>query len=89
MALYTTAQLKRALKTQRTIESFQTKIDSLTGKLSKILGGGGGSDLPIPFKTGKPGRKPKRKMSVAAKAKLSAAAKKRWAKAKAAGRKRL
>jgi hypothetical protein len=89
MALYTTVQLKRALKVQRKIESHQKSIEKLTGTLTKVLGGGGGSDLPIPFKTRKPARKPKRKMSAAAKAKISAAAKLRWKKAKAAGKSRL
>jgi hypothetical protein len=80
------ATLKKALKFQRKIESYQTSIGKLTGKLSALLGGGGGSDLPIPFKAG---RRKKRKMSAAAKAKLSAAAKLPWKKAKPAGKSRL
>jgi hypothetical protein len=82
---YTTTQLKKALKIQHTIEFLQSKIDSLTGKLEKVLGGGNGG-MPSPFKAGKSARKPKREMSAAAKAKISAAAKLRWKNARAEGR---
>lgn len=81
MITYTAAKLKLAHAIQRTIESLDAKIQKQTAKLNKILG----HDAPAP-QGAKRGRKPKRHMSAAAKAKISAAAKKRWAKVKAAGK---
>jgi hypothetical protein len=75
MAQYTTSQLQRALKTQRTIESLQSRIDSLTNKLSKILGGGG-NGIASPFIS----PKGKRKVSAAGRARMAAAQQARWAK---------
>jgi|HubBroStandDraft_6_1064221.scaffolds.fasta_scaffold403438_2 hypothetical protein len=75
MAQYTTSQLQRALKTQRTIESLQSRIDSLTNKLSKILGGGG-NGIASPFIS----PKGKRKVSAAGRVRMAAAQKARWAK---------
>jgi hypothetical protein len=86
MPRYTTTQLSKALKLQRKIESHQNGIEKLTAKLSGLLGGGG-NGVPASFTVKK--RKGRRKMSTAAKAKIAAAAKKRWAKARAAGKKRL
>jgi hypothetical protein len=74
MAQYTTAQLQRALKTQRTIESYRSRIDTLTNKLSKILGGGSG--IPSPFLA----PKGKKKFSATSRARMAAAQKARWAK---------
>jgi hypothetical protein len=71
-------QLKQAIRLREKIEALQTKLDHILG-----------SSGTTPAAKGKPGRKPRRKMSAAAKAKISAAAKKRWAKAKAAGKSRL
>jgi len=82
MVQYTAARLKLAHSIQRTIESLQTKIDRLTGKLTKVIEGGSGAVAPK-------GKRRRRKMSAAARKKIAAAAKARWAKAKAAGRSRL
>jgi hypothetical protein len=80
-------QLRRAAQ-------IKDQIESLESELSKILGGGG-NGVPSPARRGRPakvadvatqGMKPKRKMSAAGRAKIAAAAKARWAKAKAAGK---
>ena len=71
-------QLKQAIKLREKMEVLQSKLDQLLG-----------SSEGLPAAKGKPGRKPKRKMSAAAKAKISAAAKLRWKKAKASGNSRL
>ena len=71
-------QLKKAIKLREKMEVLQTKLDQLLG-----------SSESLPAAKGKPGRKPKRKMSAASRAKIAAAAKKRWAKVKAAGKSRL
>jgi hypothetical protein len=84
MVTYTAAKLKLAHAIQRTIESLDSKILKLTAKLNKILDHEPSTPHPV-----KRGRKPKRKMSAAVKAKLSAAAKLRWKKVKAAGKNRL
>ena len=81
---YTAAKLKIAHAIQRTIESLDAKILRQTAKLNKLLG----HEVPTPSGA-KRGRKPKRKMTAAGKAKISAAAKLRWKKAKAAGKSRL
>jgi len=65
------AQLKRAAKLKAQIERLQSKLESLAG-----------SDSPGPGR--KPGRK-RRKMSAAARRKISLAQKARWAKAKKKG----
>src|SRR5580704_5384768 len=78
MVQYSITRLKAAIKVQRTIESFQTKIDSLTGKLTRILGNG---DVPMTRAYGT-GRK---KMSAAGRARIAAAQKLRWAKLKGDG----
>ena len=62
------AQLKRAAKLKAQIERLQSKLESLAG-----------SDSPGPGR--KPGRK-RRKMSAAARRKISLAQKARWAKTK-------
>jgi hypothetical protein len=71
-------QLKKAIKLREKIEVLQSKLDQLLGATESL-----------PTAKGKPGRKPKRKMSAASRAKIAAAAKKRWAKVKAAGKSRL
>jgi hypothetical protein len=56
------------------------QITALESRLSKILGGSGGAGtIPAPLSTAKKGR---RKMSAAARAKIAAAQRARWAKAK-------
>jgi hypothetical protein len=59
----------------RHIADLKEKIDSLQDELSRLVGGGG----------------PKRKfrMSISGRAKIAAAQRARWAKAKTAGKKRL
>lgn len=76
MAYYSAAQLKIAHKIQRTIESFQTKIDSLNAKIARVLGGDGGAPI---------GRNGKHNMSAAGRARIAAAQKLRWAKVKREG----
>jgi hypothetical protein len=71
-------QLKKAIRLREKMEVLQAKLEQILGSADSA-----------PAVKGKRGRKPKRTMSAAAKAKLSAAAKKRWAKAKAAGKSRL
>lgn len=85
----------------RRAADIQDEIESLQGELNKILGGtdaGNGvkrrgrkpkvdGDVDR-FKEDR-GMKPKRKMSAAGRAKIAAAARARWAKAKAAGKKSL
>ena len=75
MYYYSTAQLKRAIQIQRAIESFERKIESLKAKVDKVLGGGAIA-IPLSTKTGG------RKMSAAAKARIAAAQRARWAKLK-------
>jgi hypothetical protein len=65
-------------KQLRKAADLRAKIDGLERQLAAILVGGGGVAAAEPVS------KPKRKMSAAAKAKISAAQKKRWAKEKAA-----
>lgn len=83
-------QLRRAA-------SIKDEIESLEGELSKILGGElGNAKRKYTKRTGGDvdkfkdahgmNGKPKRKMSAAGRAKIAAAAKARWAKAKAAGK---
>jgi hypothetical protein len=81
MATYTAAKLKLAHAILRSIEALDTRVLKLTAKLNKILGKDSAEVQPA-----KRGRKPRRKMSAAGKARISAAAKKRWAKAKASGK---
>jgi hypothetical protein len=71
-------QLKKAIKLREKMEVLQMKLDHILG-----------SSENLPAAKGKRVRKPKRKMSAAAKAKISAAAKLRWKKVKAAGKSRL
>jgi hypothetical protein len=70
----TTTQLRRAA-------DLKEKIAALTKELTSILG------TPDTVTTKAP--KKRKKMSAAARAKISAAAKKRWAKVKATGKKSL
>lgn len=68
------------------------KIESLNKELSAILGGFEvGNGLKASTSDGRKSRKGRKRgpMSAAAKAKIAAAARARWAKAKAAGKKRL
>ena len=82
-------------KALRRAADLKDQIESLSNELTRILSGGG-NGVPSPFsaRRGRPpgnGKKPtgKRNMSPAARAKIAAAAKARWAKAKAAGKKSL
>lgn len=65
----------------RKAAALREKIDSLSHQLSRILGS---TSTPA---AAKPARKPKRKMSAAARAKIAAAQKRRWAKQKKAAKK--
>src|SRR6266566_5225969 len=67
--------LKRAVAIRERIDGLQRDLDRLTGAKA------------APVKNGAPRRRKKRRMSVAARAKISAAAKARWAKRK--GRQRV
>lgn len=73
----TPKQLRQAAKIKERIESLQKELKSLLG------------ESKAPASTARTTAKPKRRMSAAAKAKLSKAAKERWAKVKASGKKRL
>lgn len=78
----TTNMLALANLTSRELTRAATikkRIESLEDKLRSILGGGPVSEVP----------RKKYKMSAAGRAAIAAAAKKRWAKAKAAGQKTL
>lgn len=80
-------QLRRAAE-------IKDKIESLQSELSKILGGGTevGNGLTASKRGRPPGhssRKPGRRMSAAARARIAAVARARWAKAKKAGQNRL
>ncbi len=66
----------------RKIANLKDKIEALQSELGKALAKAGG---PV----AKPGRKRQRKMSAAGRARISAAAKARWKKVKAAGKTRL
>lgn len=74
--------------------AIREKIDALERELARVLDLTAGA--PVTGSPARGGRTPaaptpkiKRKFSKAARAKMAAAAKKRWAKAKAAGRNRL
>ena len=67
-------QLRRAAAIKEQIESLEKELQQIFGAPSK-------ADSPLPP------RKKKRRMSAAARAKISAAAKARWAKVKAAKKK--
>lgn len=78
-------------KDLRRAAELKDKIESLQSELSKILGGGNG--VPSPARRGRPARGTesgemvkRRTMSAAGRAKIAAAAKLRWKKAKAAGK---
>jgi len=74
----------------RRAATIKEKIESLQKELSRILGGGGtgvgNGMLPISMTEKKHAGS---KMSAAGRARIAAAAKARWAKAKAAGKNRL
>ena len=72
------AQLRRAA-------DIKTRIEHLQKELTGVLGG---VRVSSPNASAKPVRK-KRKLNAAARKRISLAAKARWAKAKAAGRKKL
>src|SRR5207253_2306211 len=65
--------LKRAIAIRERIDGLQRDLDRLTGAQA------------APVKNGAPRRRKKRRMSAAARAKISAAAKARWAKRKGRG----
>jgi len=71
MAQYSSAQLKRAHAIQCRIESVQAKLDSLTSKLTDVLGGG---DVTSSISGNG--------ISAAGRARIAAAQKARWAKVK-------
>jgi hypothetical protein len=72
------AQLRRAA-------DIKTRIEHLQKELTRLLGNDRGSGPNAPVKPAKT----KRKLNAAARKRISKAAKARWAKAKAAGRKKL
>ena len=75
-------------KALRKAANLQEKIQKLQKKLNQILGG----EVPSPVKSTpapKKRKKGRKKMSAAAKAKMAALMKARWAKAKKAGKARL
>ena len=67
-------ELKQAVAIRERIDGLQRDLDRITGAQA------------APVKNGAPRRKQKRRMSAAARAKISAAAKARWAKRKGRGR---
>ena len=70
----------------RRAAGIKDKIEELQSQLNKLLGGDGvGNGSPAV----KPAKKTGRKMSAAGRARIAAAARARWAKVKAAGKKRL
>jgi hypothetical protein len=91
MSLPSTEQLKRALEIRAKIESLEQELDNLIGGTRNGAGYSGprrrmSGSVRTRVARGQPGR---RKMPAAAKAKLAAIARARWAKAKAAGKSRL
>jgi hypothetical protein len=64
-------QLKQAIKLREKMEVLQAKLDHVFG-----------SSESTPAAKGKPGRKPKNKMSAAGRARIAAAQRARWAKVK-------
>ena len=64
----------------RQAADLREKIESLNNQLATLLGGSG---IPVPSKVASPAKK-KGGMSAEGRARISAAAKKRWAKVKAA-----
>jgi hypothetical protein len=71
----------------RRAATIKDKIEDLHSELNKLLGGDG---IGNGFTEAKPAKKTgRRKMSAAGRAKIAAAARARWAKVKAAGKKRL
>jgi hypothetical protein len=75
LASLTTAQLNKIISVKEQIEALQGQIDS-------IVGGANGIAVPTPF-TGKAPKK--RRMSAAARAKIAAAQRARWARTKGNG----
>jgi hypothetical protein len=71
----TATQLRKAADLKEQIENLHKQLTALLG---------GGSGISASFKSAKPAPKKKRTMSAAARAKISALAKKRWAKVKTA-----
>jgi hypothetical protein len=71
----------------RRAADIKEKLEALESDLNKILGGE--VQNGVPGSNAKPSRRGRRKMSAAAKAKIAAAARARWAKVKAAGKRRL
>ena len=60
--------------------SIKESIAALEARLEKLLGGGGGGEMPSPFS--KPIKKGRHKMSAAGRARIAAAQRARWAKSK-------
>jgi hypothetical protein len=93
------AELKRAVTLGERIETLQSELDQILGRMSstgkigrprKGMSAAGRRAIALAQKKRwAKVRKPKRTMSEAARAKISAAAKLRWKKAKAAGQRTL
>jgi hypothetical protein len=75
--------LRRAATIKDKIDSLQSELEKILGNGGSIIGNGRTAPKPDGRKTGR------RKMSAAGRAKIAAAARARWAKVKAAGKKRL
>lgn len=89
MALPTTAQLKQALEIKLQLESLENELLILLGNHQGRSTSNGADKRQGVRPVGRPrlnGKKTRRKMSAAAKAKLAVIARNRWRKAKAAGR---
>lgn len=72
----------------RKVISIRKQIDALEAKLAKLTGKASGNSAKNPADAFDAPKK-RRKMSAAGRAKMAAAARKRWRKAKAAGKNRL
>jgi hypothetical protein len=79
MISLTPEQLRKAADIQEKIQSLQTQLSQLLGATAE----------PVPSEAPKKSKRGRKKMSPAAKAKMAALMKARWAKAKKAGKSKL
>ena len=77
------AQLRRALSLREKIDELESELSKLLGSASAGPNGSAARRVPVAAV------KPKRTMSAAGRARIAAAARKRWRKAKAAGKRTL
>jgi hypothetical protein len=78
------SDLRRAATIKDNIEELQSELEKVLDGGGDIVGNGRTAPKPDGWNAGEP-----RKMSAAGRAKIAAAARARWAKVKAAGKKRL